>query len=230
MSRRGAGIPRSRKILPRCRCPPHRCARPPPARPAHRSGRQIDRAPLCAARSARRRVDDAHPFRSRGRLPVRRWPACATWRRRGRRLERHRYPYWDEVSANSVRRQRPSTPATRARRCGSWRRAGRPAVLRHDDRRRPPVPPPDAPRDRAAGAHGRPFRGDRRPSAVDGVRHAPARHCTPARDAQRAGKELPCCSPASTPKAPQRRRAGRDPRSHRARAGGLRRARRRRWA
>ena len=53
--------------------------------------------------------------------------------------------------------------------------AGGPAVRIDDGRRRVALAPPDAPRDRAAGAHGRPHRRDGRPCAAHGARHGAAR-------------------------------------------------------
>ena len=117
-------------------------------------------------------------LRARRRLPV---DAGLPARRSGvddrRRRRRHRHSTGTRFRADSVR---PPAPLD-AGNSGTTMRmlagvlAGQPFSATHD-RRRVAVAPADAPRHRAARAHGRPHRGDRRPRAADDPRRA---RCTP---------------------------------------------------
>ena len=169
-----------------------------------------------------------------GYLAGRRLPIHARLPRRpGRgdfgRAGRRGHCYWDEESGVSVRRTLRSTPVIRGRPCGCWPAFSRDIRLR-------------AALIGDLSLSGRPMRRVIEPlermgariEAVDG--HAPlvvhgarlARHRPRARRAERAGQER---GPAGG--APRRGddhgdRAGADARSHRARAGGVRRRARRR--
>ena len=105
-------------------------------------------------------------------------------------------------------------------------RAGGPGVLEPHGRRRIALPAPDAPRDRAARAHGRTHRVDRRPCASchpRSPRRAVARDCTYGGGPERAGQERGAAGRAPRRRHHVGRRAGADARPHRTRARGVRR-------
>ena len=120
----------------------------------------------------------------------RRWRACAAWASRSTKAVNGTVT----ILGRGFGQLRSPSAALDCGNSGTTMRlmAGvlaRLPVFDHPDRRRVAVAAPDAACDRAARAHGRAHRIDRRPRAADGPRRAAARDCPLSDDAQRAGQE-----------------------------------------
>ena len=199
----------------------------PSARPA-RPGRQVDLAPLRAARGPGRGALDAQRITHQVRIASRRSPASVGWASRFRKtMDGSVTAVWDEVRAAPFTRRARSTPATPEPRCGCWRAllAGQP-FREPAGRRRIAVAASDAPRDRAA----------RHAWARESTRRRPCSACRSMgrgfrgivhRPRSRAPRSRArCCSPACTPRGTTSvAEPAADPRPHRARAGRVRRIR-----
>ena len=193
---------------------------PAPSRPHPSPGRQVDFAPLRAAR--RRRPTGSRACRTTRRAPTasRRLPACRR-------------------SAMEIRQPRQASSLYMGRGLDALaftRRPARRRQLRDDDADaagaagRPALSPPRS--SATSRCRGRPMRrviepltrmggtdrGGRRPRAAHGARRTAARHCLRAGDSERPGEERrPARRPASE-RDDVGHRAGADARSHRARA------------